>query len=281
MPVDMTHSGPDCPSCGTPSGIRITYPSRRRKWRDLSVHVCDACGFGWVPTIPFDLDAYYAKEYGKIHGRKKLRPSFFATIDQSDDKKVKRARWHARLLKDRFGRLGRVLDIGAGPGFFLHYVDAAEKFAIESDRHSQAMLTALGVTVLEQFDQAPPMDAIVASHVLEHIPVSEYKAFARSAVDALAPGGVLLIEVPSSPHLDRNAMAVAGKDHDPHTLFFSLRALLRTVEGARLVLVQDNRFLYPALRGRPDRANPTAKPEPASKMLGVWRKPRRRGRGTT
>ncbi len=84
------------------------------------------------------------REYGKIHGRKTLRPSFFRTIDASDHKKVKRARWHARLLEDRFGRLGRVLDIGAGPGFFLHYVNAAEKFAIESDRHSLPMLRALG-----------------------------------------------------------------------------------------------------------------------------------------
>jgi SAM-dependent methyltransferase len=225
-----------------------------------------------VPEIHFDLGAYYANEYGKSHGRQGLEPSFFQTIDTSESKKVNRARWHARLLNERFGTFARVLDIGAGPGFFLHHVDAAEKVAIETDRLSQRMLGALGVNVIDGLESAGNPDAIVLSHVLEHIPATEYKAFTRKIVDALAPGGVLLIEVPSWGFLHRDQRTADGKTHDPHTLFFSMRALLQSVEGADLVLAQNERYLFTARNGRPDPETRTPKPVRASSLLGVWRK---------
>jgi SAM-dependent methyltransferase len=261
-----------CPSCGAATDVSLPYPSRHSPWRDLTVCVCDRCGFGWVPEIPFDLGTYYANEYGKSHGREGLEPSFFQTIDTSESRKVKRARWHAQLLHERFGSFARVLDIGAGPGFFLHYVQAAEKVAVETDRLSQRMLAALGVKVIDGLENAGNPDAIVLSHVLEHIPAAEYKAFAQRVVDALAPGGVLLIEVPSWGFLHRDQRTADGKTHDPHTLFFSMRALLQTVEGADLVLAQNDRYLFTARNGRPDRETKTPKPVHASSLLGVWHK---------
>ncbi|MDJ0826015.1 MAG: class I SAM-dependent methyltransferase [Rhodobacter sp.] len=140
-----------------------------------------------------------------------------------------RAASQAKALKKAGARLGRVLDYGSGPGYFLKVAAPETAFAIEPDPDSAKYLDYLGATRLDE-DALDEMqfDAIVASHVIEHFTETDVVRRVGRMVAALAPDGRLLIEVPQGGH---SRLHLTARD-DPHTLFFTAAGLRALVERA-------------------------------------------------
>ena len=108
-----------------------------------------------------------------------------------------------KQLLDRFTPGRRVLDFGCFDGGFLEYLGANyEKYGIEPSTEAARVAASRGVNVLgetmERAAPAPPMDAIVAFDVFEHLP--DPVSVLRSFHDWLAPRGVAMIETGNSDH---------------------------------------------------------------------------------
>lgn len=229
LPIQFRDSLPPCPACAKVSGQAVTsYPSPQSQWAELEINLCMHCGFGYVPTIPFDLDEYYAKQYGAYQGRNAYSPpqQFFAQLGKSERKPILRARRHVEILSDIGVKAARVLDVGAGPGAFLAQMPAKEKFAIEGDEVSHPYLEHVGVTRLGFADLGQTkFDLIVASHFAEHLTVDGLSMFLDGMSGSLDHGGWALIEVPEWAFVHQREVPDRG-GHEPHTLFFSEPALL-------------------------------------------------------
>jgi len=96
-----------------------------------------------------------------------------------------------------------ILDVGCGDGYFLGQVDERIPLRVGVDINERALNFAKAfypsvdyrnsdiVDVDEQFD------VVSAIEVLEHIPEEALPAFLRAMSDRLAPGGSVLISVPT------------------------------------------------------------------------------------
>lgn len=121
---------------------------------------------------------------------------------------------YARSLSGPKGRLekirdlipagGRVLEIGAADGAFLKLAKDAVPdcaySAVEPDQHTKPARDALPwlvqyETVGRAIEQSAKFDLVMLFHVFEH--VLDPAAFLSEVQQILAPGGALLIEVPS------------------------------------------------------------------------------------
>lgn len=103
----------------------------------------------------------------------------------------------------RHVRGGALLDIGVSNGFFLHFarqagfettgVDVAEEM-VRACRERLGLDVRLGT--LEECDLPDAsFDAVVARHVVEHIP--DQASFWREVRRVLRPGGLFMVEVPN------------------------------------------------------------------------------------
>lgn len=204
-----------------------------------SIIDCAACGFKHALPLP-DAGAmerayrenYYAEE----------KPNFLSHAGEDQE-------WFALSQTDKLEILERLLppdrrrllDIGCGPGFFLHTALNRGWLAqgIEPSRQAAAHARTLGAAVTEGFfgpQTAPSLgrfDAITLTNMLEHVP--DPIAILTQARDLLDKGGVLCVGVPNdfSPLQIAARAAVSANDWwvaPPHHLnyfdFSSLCALL-------------------------------------------------------
>lgn len=94
-----------------------------------------------------------------------------------------------------------VLDVGAGKGVFKQYATGCEYTGLEFSEEAQKYASKRGVTIerkfIEDFAAERPhsMDVVCSFQVLEH--VSRPGSYLRACVDALKPGGKLIISVPA------------------------------------------------------------------------------------
>jgi SAM-dependent methyltransferase len=135
---------------------------------------------------------------------------------------------------------GRVLEIGAGDGGFLALIRERHPHfdlaCIEPDTTRRALRDQIvGLAQYDDFSQAPPgnCDLVCLFHVLEHI--VEPGPFLSRCASLLAPGGRLVLEVPSldDPLLSLyNVPAYADycfqKQHPYYYAKASLERLLRS-----------------------------------------------------
>lgn len=170
-----------CPFCGGPSYHAVTLPAHR-------VIACRRCQIARTDpppgTVPYDDQDF--------HGSMPYRSA-------ADLPATWRGNLHAQrdLLRRHLAPGASVLEIGCGQGFLLQLVaDAGFKTrGIEPSRTAARAAQAAGLDVIEgYFDRrAPvggPFDAVIVSHVFEHIENS--RAFIDD-VTAIAPGGLLLL----------------------------------------------------------------------------------------
>lgn len=132
------------------------------------------------------------------------------------------ARFYAGLLRRQLPPGSRVLDLGCGLGNLLRELEQAfdswgvdvSWFAVHQAR-ANARRSRLWVGDLASLEALPAasFDAVVAKHVLEHIPDPERAV--RAIAGALRPGGVFLMAVPNT------------------------RSLLRPLKGDRWIGVKD------------------------------------------
>lgn len=206
---------------------------------------CRCCGLAWVPGDDLDLPAFYAAEYSEGYRAERGRDgAFYADKNPVWSRPVHKVRDRARRQADtlsRHGPFARVLDIGAGEGMFLHALPAADKWAVEPDRHGRRILEEeldVRLTTLPEaaLGRAGGLfDLVTASHVLEHLLLADLLPTLEAARAALRPGGLFFAEVPAGA--DQLIAFAAGRRPprarmEPHTLFFSGLALVRLVRQA-------------------------------------------------
>lgn len=212
---------------------------------------CRCCGLAWVPGGNLDLAAFYAADYSESYRAERGRNgAFYSDDNPAWSRPVHKVRDRARRQAEdlaRHGPFARVLDVGAGEGMFLHALPAAEKWAVEPDRHGRRILEEeLGVRLTTLPEAAlgragGPFDLITASHVLEHIMADDILPTLQSARAALRPGGLFFAEVPAGA--EQLIAFAAGRRPprarmEPHTLFFSALSLVRLIRQAGFAVLE-------------------------------------------
>lgn len=148
--------------------------------------------------------------------------------------------WQGRLAD----RKCRILEIGCGHAEKLDWLAKAghQVLGVEPDERARAAATQRGVPVLNgTAEEMPPevtgqsFDVILIFHALEHCidPV----AAVRNAAELLAPGGLLIIEVPNNACRGRTFFGPVWYwlDVPRHLNFFTRNSLTKLVAAAGLV----------------------------------------------
>jgi 2-polyprenyl-3-methyl-5-hydroxy-6-metoxy-1,4-benzoquinol methylase len=141
-----------------------------------------------------------------------------------------------------------ILDVGCGPGHFLHYLRSRGYSAYEGiDLSPECVEVCRGQGLAAQQADAfeylaahrGALDAIVCNDVLEHMPKERGFRFAEQCRAALKEGGVLIIKVPNSAAPIVGARArYSDITHETGFTAHSLRTLL-LISGFRQVDVRE------------------------------------------
>jgi SAM-dependent methyltransferase len=206
---------------------------------------CGACGIIFLsPRPPADaMNSYYDAFY------------------DGDDRPVsarqqRRAQRHLARLQQYFPSPGRLLEIGAGDGYFLKTVRDAgwqvEGLEVSQPRVARALewfglrlrccdLSAAG------FEPAS-FDAVGMFQLLEHL--HDPRALLQRVHALLKPRGIVMLSTP-------NVLAYARKHRDVnswriprHLFFFSPRTLVRSVENCGFEVLRRPLKLYATLEER-------------------------------
>ena len=168
---------------------------------DYDVIACQCCGFRHV--IPLPEPASLEKAYREAYYSEE-KPTFLAHAGEDQE-------WAELAQRDRLESLEallpasrrRLLDVGAGPGFFLQTASSRgwQVLGVEPSRQAAAHARGLGVGVVEGFFNAETakglgrFDVVHLNNVLEHVPNPlEIVCLAR---DLLTPGGLICLNVPN------------------------------------------------------------------------------------
>lgn len=148
-----------------------------------------------TPPSAYDADDYYADNATGS----RLSPAFDGLLRILDRGRVR------AVLKNTGLSAGTVLDVGAGDGKFLHFM---QRLGFEvsgtttSKRSARAALTLFGLRldVSETLDnQLPeaPFDLVTYWHVFEHLHLEELPAHRAQWPKLVRPGGFIIIEAPN------------------------------------------------------------------------------------
>lgn len=202
---------------------------------------CVACGFRHITPIPSpeELEPAYRDQYYSVE-----KPLYIERFREDLD-------WWNLVYGERYDTLEallaperrNILDVGAGPGFFLlHGVERGwQATGVEPATAAAAHCRSIGVTVIERFftdDLVPELgtfDAVHMSEVLEHIP--DPKAMLQRVHRVLSPGGIISIAIPNDYNPFQDALRreygyepwwVAPPHHINYFDFDSIEGLLKT-----------------------------------------------------
>jgi SAM-dependent methyltransferase len=206
----------------------------------FSVIACESCGFAHADPLPTEdeLAHVYRHEY---YSREK--PLYLERA--KEDLPWSRLAWDERLnrceawLADSERRL---LDAGAGPGFFAAHAKSRgwSCLCVEPSRQAAAHARSLGLAVVEGFleptmaQQLGAFQLIHSSEVLEHL--REPLAHLELLGELLVPGGLLCVSVPNDYNpLQEAVRRTRAKEPwwvaPPHHLnYFDHDSLARTLE---------------------------------------------------
>ena len=163
--------------------------------RGFDVIECETCGFKHIVPIPTaeELDCYYRDEF--YTGGK----SNYFQRHQED------LEWWNMVYEERYrrfeqhlsGKLGRILDVGCGPGFFLKLGKERgwDALGIEPNVQAADHARSLGLEVINDslgqayVGQLGKFDVVHVGWVMEHLP--DPVAFARLCYELLKPNGLL------------------------------------------------------------------------------------------
>jgi 2-polyprenyl-3-methyl-5-hydroxy-6-metoxy-1,4-benzoquinol methylase len=244
-----------CPICGS-NDIRHDYTavtttrSDQKRWQ---VSRCDRCPHGFVNPQPTweELEPYYAPDYPPYD------PSHSASA--ADDEVVAEARQRGEFRHVTITERQRVLDVGAGAGFFLRIATrlganatGIEPSAIAAERARQSGLNVFTGTV-EMFAEAHPgqtFELITANHVLEHTPNPvETLAAMKKLLDRKS--GVIWISVPNADcYFCRKLKGVwHSADLPRHLMQFTPASLTRAGHQAGLTVESLQTYSLPVAVG--------------------------------
>ena len=197
-----------CPVCGAPASPVMDVPGALIREQvsglfdaevpntvnlpDYQMRECEACQLVFAdPMVPGGGDYY---------GWITAQPKYHAG-----------ARWEWRIIRDDFAALQspvRVLEVGCGDGKlmeFLKHLGHVTMVGVDVSAPSIDKARAQGFDVrLAAFEDLadvlraePPFDAVILSHVLEH--VGDPLGVMRQVASLLVPGGHIYAAVPYSP----------------------------------------------------------------------------------
>jgi SAM-dependent methyltransferase len=200
-----------CPACGEPLFAWLYAPaSDPGSERRYAVDRCERCGLGRNRDLGASADPALYESGAYASARPRLAGAARPLLSAFD-----RAR--LRLLRRAATPGARILEVGCGRGRFLARLARAGYRArgIEPSPQRAAEAHELGLEVdqvsLEEARVEPDsQDAVVAWHVLEHLPHPD--AALHRIHSWLAPGGALLLGVPNRLSLQ----AAMGADHWYH-----------------------------------------------------------------
>lgn len=206
--------------------------------------VCPACR-----TVQAGVDAAWRTEMAEIYGSYAMFHQRGGADHAIRDSQNNTLRSRSRTLLQRFiawarpPERGSLLDIGCGTGPLLQSAAQLRPgwtlAGAEQDAHVRDRILAIpGVSLFH----AGPLNALDATfdvvsmvHMLEH--VADPAGFLRQAASLLAPGGRLLIQVPS---LAENPFDLTIADHCSH---FTSDTLVRVVRSAGLKILHVDRWI--------------------------------------
>jgi len=221
-----------CPVCGGGNTrLQGVFRHEHPIFAVCSRAICGDCEMVFTAPMPSDADlseynaSYFATAHGG-HPSSLLVQAFFAGIARL------RLAFLKRFLDKHHIHVGRVLELGPGPGYFarswLEQAPQSIYAALETDRSSHASLVKLGVKLVDLTDEVCT-DLVVMSHVLEHVP--DPVGFVRTATLGLRSGGALFIEVPCR---DWEHKAL----DEPHILFFDKISMRRLLDDLGFIDVE-------------------------------------------
>lgn len=140
-------------------------------------------------------------------------------------------------------KLGRVLDVGCGTGRCLLYLDG-NGVGIDHNPTSVSLCRARGLEayITDEFDpkEAGHFDAILLSHVLEHMEWEDGARLIGQHLPLLRPGGRVLLITPQK----------AGQNSDPtHVRAFSRLDLSEVLYSLGASSVVNRSFPFPSFVG--------------------------------
>lgn len=182
-----------CPLCDGDCATAFVTRDRNRGVRGdpFTYRRCQACGTLHLDNVPADIATFYPAAYFGLPGLDELR------------ERALPERYRMALVAPHVSG-GRLIEIGPGDGLFaIQALDAGfDVAAIEPDPAAAGHLRdVLGIDVVEsasaeeELAALGPARAIVAWHVIEHVP--RPWALLEAAAAALEPGGVLVLATPN------------------------------------------------------------------------------------
>src|SRR4030043_2249810 len=177
----------ECPLCGGTKSLPLHQESSSRMVR------CSSCGFIYLKPRPTSRSLlhfyqdYLPEDESSVEAWQRMMQSIFQK---------------AANLIERYKKRGRLLDVGAGFGFFLSEMRGRgwEVVGVEISRKAMDYAKdVLGLTLhLGPLEKAGFMesdfDVVSGFYVIEHLP--DPLAFLKECCRILKPGGLLLLRYP-------------------------------------------------------------------------------------
>lgn len=248
--IQSVEPGPiaSCRACGAPldsepeiSGIDRLLGTPG----NFEIRGCTACGSG--RTFPLvdeaGLAAYYSSEY--IETETWTPRGVLGLISKLIRRRTRRRTLRVKPVSLLSARTGCLLDIGCGRGELGSVlIEHGWKVSgIEPSDSGVAQARAYGLdvrqgTLATTSFAAESFDAVNFRHSLEH--VVDPKVDLRRAVELLAPGGTLLVEVPNFACWERRRFGSAWfhLDLPRHRTHFTPEGMRHLLEGAGLHLLE-------------------------------------------
>ncbi|SHK61347.1 Methyltransferase domain-containing protein [Shimia gijangensis] len=214
-----------CPMCG-----RAESEATRYEQIPFKIKRCSSCALWFLsPRLAeedaqqfYHSDAYFAGGHGES-----------GYEDYSVQERSLRAtfRKFLKTIDAKAATGGAFLEVGCGPGYLLDEANSYfESLAgVElSDKAAKQAASLTGARIyndIEEIDDVPAFDCIVATHVIEHI--YEPVAFVETLARRLKPGGSIILAAPHMGSLYRRIMGRRWPSfkYPEHVSFFDQKTL--------------------------------------------------------